>query len=283
MHLQLVESHSAEVVDLEPQQLNSQDSNSIDLFPIDLNEVNQSLSAASAEDCLSWVRETCGDDVVLTSSFGAESALMLHLASQFFPKLRVIFIDTGYLFPETYRFAEQLRERFDIELLVYTPAMSSARQEALYGERWSGDADAQRAYLQSNKVEPLDRALRELAPKAWLAGLRSHQTEFRKQLRTVEPHVIQVSASDKRLTKTHELYKVHPILNWSEAQITEYMQRHQLPYHPLHAKGYKSIGDEHSTFPVLDGEDARAGRNLGVHRECGIHLPREQSHRSSAL
>jgi phosphoadenosine phosphosulfate reductase len=195
---------------------------------------------------------------------------MLHLATQFFPKLRVIFIDTGYLFPETYRFAEELRERFDIELLVYTASMSAARQQALYGKRWEGDADDQREYLQQNKVEPLDRALAELNPKAWLAGLRRHQTEFRKHLRPVELH--------------KGSYKVHPILSWTEETAADYMAQHDLPYHPLHAKGYRSIGDEHSTFPVLEGEDSRAGRMLGVHRECGIHLPRvELSHRSSSL
>ena len=147
--------------------------------------------------------------------------------------------------------------------------MTPARQQALHGKRWEGDADAQRAYLQDNKVEPLDRALVELAPKAWLAGLRRHQTQFRKQLNVVEVH--------------QGIYKVHPILNWSEEQVAEYMRQHHLPYHPLYEKGYRSIGDEHSTFPVFEGEDSRAGRLLGTHRECGIHLPREQSRRSSAL
>ncbi len=237
---------------------------------VDLDSVNQSVTGNSPDDCLRWTRDTFGDDVVMTSSFGAESALMLHLATQWFPNLRVIFIDTGYLFPETYRFVEELRERFGFDLRVYGPSMSTARQEALYGKRWEGDAAQQRAYLQTNKVEPMDRALAELAPKAWLAGLRKHQTEFRKQLRTVELH--------------ENVYKVHPILAWSEEEAYAYMRRNDLPFHPLYAKGYRSIGDEHSTFPVLEGEDSRAGRLLGVHRECGIHLPRsEASQRSSSL
>lgn len=238
---------------------------------VDLDVINQSLAGASAETTLRWTRDTFGDAVVMTSSFGAESALMLHLVKQTLPNIRVVFVDTGYLFPETYRFVEELRERLDLDIRTYSSSMTTARQEALFGKLYEGDAQQQRAYLQMNKVEPLDRALRELAPKAWIAGLRRHQTEFRKHLQPVE--------------LKDGIYKVHPILDWSEEDAYAYMRRNDLPFHPLFARGYRSIGDEHSTYPVLDGEDARAGRLLGVHRECGIHLPREeeQSLRSSGL
>lgn len=237
----------------------------------DLEAVNGSLAGAPAETTLRWVRDTFGADVVMTSSFGAESALMLHLVKQTLPGIRVVFIDTGYLFAETYRFVEELRERLELDIRTYSPLLTRARQEALFGKRYEADAQQQRAYLQMNKVEPMDRALRELAPKAWIAGLRRHQTEFRKNLQPVEWH--------------GDIYKVHPILDWTEEDAYAYMRRNDLPFHPLFARGYRSIGDEHSTFPVLEGEDARAGRLLGVHRECGIHLPREeeQSLRSSSL
>lgn len=239
---------------------------------IDIAGVNKSLGEGAAEHLLHWTRDTFGNEVVLTSSFGAESALMLHLVSQVMPGLRVVFIDTGYLFPETYRFAEELRERFSIDLRVYAPQMTAARQEALYGKRWEGNKEELQAYHQLNKVEPMDRALRELAPNAWIAGLRRHQTAFRQSLAPVELH--------------RGVYKVHPILNWSEDDVARYMREHELPYHPLYRRGYRSIGDEHSTFPTLEGEDPRAGRNLGEHKECGIHLPRiakELSQKSSSL
>ena len=239
---------------------------------IDLAAVNRALEGAPADEALRWVRDTCGDDVILSSSFGAESALMLHLVKAWIPNVKVVFVDTGYLFPETYRFADELAKRFDLDVRVYSPAITAARQEALFGKRWEGDKAAMEEYQLVNKVEPMNRAVRELKPKAWVAGLRRHQTEFRKNLSPVE--------------LTEGVYKVHPILNWHEEDVVHYMRSNDLPYHPLYKRGYRSIGDEHSTFPTLEGEDPRAGRNLGEKKECGIHLPRvaiAQSQKSSSL
>lgn len=227
--------------------------------PIDVEAANQRLESASAEVRLAWAHQMCGDALVVTSSFGAESALMLHLVTEHLPKIPVVFIDTGFLFSETYRFAEQLKERFQLDLRVYTPRLTSARLEALYGKLWEGDSKDLEAYLKLTKVEPMYRALSELKPKGWLSAVRHHQTEFRRSLRTVETH--------------QGVLKVHPIVNWSEQDVADYMRKHDLPYHPLVQRGYRSIGDEHSTVPTLEGEDARAGRNLGAKRECGIHLP----------
>jgi phosphoadenosine phosphosulfate reductase len=215
----------------------------------------------------------------MSSSFGAESAAMLHLVyaareTASAPRVPVVFLDTGYLFPETYQFAEQLTERFKLRLEVYGPRMTAARQEALYGRLWDGDERDLQRYQEINKLEPMRRALRELDAAAWLAGLRGSQTEFRRGLRRVEVQ--------------DGIYKVHPILRWSKEDVAEYMDLYDLPYHPLHAWGYRSIGDAHSTFPVdPESEDDRAGRRLGEKRECGIHLPstpeEEASRRSSGL
>lgn len=237
----------------------------------DLPALNAAFESATAEAMLRWTRDTFGDEVILSSSFGAESALMLHLVKQYIPRVRVVFIDTGYLFPETYRFAEELTKRFDLDVRAYSPLMTAARQEALFGKRYEGDRAAVEAYLQMNKVEPMNRAVRELKPEAWIAGLRRHQTSFRKTLSPVE--------------LSEGVVKVHPILNWTEEDVVTYMHNNELPYHPLYKRGYRSIGDEHSTFPTLEGEDPRAGRNLGEHKECGIHLPRAaaQSRNSSML
>ncbi|HEY8432149.1 MAG TPA: phosphoadenylyl-sulfate reductase [Sandaracinaceae bacterium] len=239
---------------------------------IDLDEVNARLAGASAEETIAWAAETFGDALVMSSSFGAHSALMLHLATRVVPNIPVIFLDTGYLFPETYQFAEELRERFDLRLEVYNPRMTAARQEALFGRLWDGDEEDLRRYLQINKIEPMQRALRELGAKAWIAGLRAEQTEYRAGLRKVELQ--------------DGVYKIHPILDWTKDDVERYMDEHDLPYHPLYAWGYKSIGDVHSTVPVEPGEDDRAGRRLGEKRECGIHLPSpdaEASRKSSGL
>jgi phosphoadenosine phosphosulfate reductase len=239
---------------------------------LDLEAVNRELAEASPEEVVEWSQRTFGDELILTSSFGAESALMIHLATRVIPKVRVVFLDTGYLFPETYQFAEELRRRFDLDLRVYAPAISAARQEALFGKLWEGtQADLER-YQQLNKVEPMDRAIRELAPLAWLAGLRGKQTAFRAGLRRVE--------------LKDGVYKVHPILGFDDEDVYRYMRANDLPYHPLYRRGYRSIGDVHSTTPTREDEDPRAGRRLGVHSECGIHLPRvsqDQSLKSSSL
>lgn len=226
----------------------------------DLEDACRSLDGAPASDVIAWARDTFGRGLVLSSSFGAESALMLHLVTRVVPDIPVVFLDTGYLFPETYTFAEELTQRFRLDVRVYAPRMTAARQEALYGRMWEGDDDDLARYQQLNKVEPMDRALRELKATAWLAGLRRSQTDFRKSLRVIEPQ--------------DGVVKVHPILGWSRDDVRRYMDEHDLPYHPLVPYGYRSIGDWHSTTPTAVDQDERDGRQLGAKKECGIHLPR---------
>lgn len=240
---------------------------------LDLDAVNDRLAGASAPDVVAWAASQFGDGLIMSSSFGAHSAVMLHLVTRVVPRIPVVLLDTGYLFPETYRFAETLRRRFDLRLEVFTPRMTAARQEALYGQLWEGDEEQLRRYQEINKIEPMQRALRELGARAWLSGLRAEQTEFRAGLRKVEFQ--------------DGVYKIHPILDWSKDDVERYLDEHELPLHPLYAWGYRSIGDVHSTVPVApDEQDDRAGRRLGEKRECGIHLPateREASRKSSGL
>jgi phosphoadenosine phosphosulfate reductase len=224
---------------------------------------SDAFQSQSAEELILWAAKEFGRGLVLSSSFGADSALMLHLVTSVVPDIRVVFIDTGYLFPETYRFAEQLRQRFDVEIAVFGPKLSSARQEALYGNLWEQGDEGVRRYLQMNKVEPMQRALQDLRVTAWLAGLRSNQTEHRQGLS-------KVGVQDGRV-------KIHPILDWTKDQVEDYFKAHDLPRHPLYDQGYKSIGDWHSTVPVAPGEDDRSGRFLGTKKECGLHLSAEQN------
>jgi phosphoadenosine phosphosulfate reductase len=230
---------------------------------LDFDVANADLKNAPAEHVVRWARETFGRGLVMSSSFGAESAVMLHLVSRLVPGIPVIFLDTGYLFPETYTFAEELAKRFKLRLEVYAPRMTAARQEALYGRMWEGSDEDLARYNHMNKVEPMDRALEELGATAWIAGLRASQTEFRKSLRVVE-----APASPGGVVK------VHPILGWTKEDVRRYLHAHDLPYHPLYHYGYRSIGDWHSTSPTTLDQDERDGRNLGEKKECGIHLPR---------
>jgi len=242
---------------------------------MNLDQINQQFDQASAEDVIGWAAATFGDGLVMSTSFGIQAAVMLHLVTQAIPDIPVIWIDTGYLPAQTYLFAEQLTERLELNLKVYQSAISPARMEALHGKLWEfNDVKAFNQYDQMRKVEPMQRALQELQATAWLAGLRSKQTNFRQSLRWVEPQ--------------GDLYKVFPILNWHSKDIYQYLQAHDLPYHPFFDLGYTTVGDWHSSRPVGAGDDNdRATRFQGLKEECGLHLPQtpeeSQSLDSSSL
>lgn len=240
---------------------------------LDLEAANRELDGARPEDVVAWAAARFGGRLALSTSFGATSAVMLHLVAKVAPSTKVICIDTGYLFPETYRFADELTRKLGLEVHWYAASMSGPRQEALYGKLWEQGPEGVERYLALNKVEPMERALRDLGITAWMAGLRRDQTEHRRALRTV---VLQ-----------NGRIKVHPILALSEAEVEAYMAEHDLPLHPLVAEGYRSIGDHHSTLPTTPDMDPRDGRILGKARECGLHLPlsegQSKSYKSSSL
>ncbi|MFK7954574.1 MAG: phosphoadenylyl-sulfate reductase [Lysobacterales bacterium] len=218
---------------------------------------NASLSKLTAQQRVRWSLENLPGEFMLSSSFGIQSALMLHLVTQEWPDIPVVLIDTGYLFPETYQFVDQLNDRLKLNLKVYQPRMSPAWQEAMYGKRWEQGRDGMDAYNEQAKVVPMRRALDELNVSTWFAGLRRAQSDTRTQREVVE--------------LSGERWKVHPIVDWNDRQVHEYLQTHDLPYHPLREKGYVSIGDWHSTQSLLDVEDETETRFMGLGRECGLH------------
>jgi phosphoadenosine phosphosulfate reductase len=193
----------------------------------------------------------------LSSSFGAQSAVMLHLVNERAPGIPVILIDTGYLFPETYQFIDQLSSRLKLNLKVYRAETSPGWQEARYGKLWEQGVAGLDRYHQINKIEPMQRALGELEIGTWFAGLRRSQASSR--------------SDTPFLSWRQGRAKVHPIADWSDRDVFAYLSKHRLPYHPLWARGYVSIGDVHSTTPLGSGmreEDTRFG---GIKRECGLH------------
>jgi len=215
------------------------------------------LEPASAEERVRWAVQKFGSGLVLTTSFGIQAAVMLHLVTQIAPRIPVVFVDTGYLFPETYRFARDLTARLNLNLKKYVPASTAAEQEALSGKQWELGLDGLKHYNFVNKVEPMDRAIRELGATAWLAGLRRSQSSTREAVKVVQ--------------QQNKITKIHPIADWDNRQVHRYLTEHGLPYHPLWEEGYVSVGDWHSTSKLLDGmkeEDTRFG---GVKRECGLH------------
>lgn len=215
------------------------------------------LSTLSAEERVRWAVAEFGDKLILTTSFGIQAAVMLHLATRVSPDIPVVFIDTGYLFPETYRFADELTKRLKLNLKTYQPRRSAAQQEALAGKRWEQGLDGLKAYNFENKVEPMDRAVRELGATAWLAGLRRSQGSTREALGFVQVQ--------------NKITKVHPILDWDNRTVHRYLTEHGLPYHPLWENGYVSVGDWHSSAPLQPGMTEEQTRFGGLKRECGLH------------
>jgi phosphoadenosine phosphosulfate reductase len=227
---------------------------------LDLHKVNQELAQATPEELITWADQTFGDGLVMSTSFGIQAAVMLHLVTKIIPNIPVIWVDTGYLPAETYHFADELTERLKLNLKVYQPQLSPARMEALYGKLWEKhDLNSLNLYDQIRKVEPMQRALKELKAQAWLAGLRKEQTDHRKTLEWV--------------VKQQHLYKISPILTWNSRDIYQYLTKYDLPYHPFFDLGYVSVGDWHSSRALTaEDESDRDTRFHGVKQECGLHL-----------
>jgi len=224
---------------------------------ISLDKGNQTLPNITAEERVDWAIESFPGDIVLSTSFGIQSAVLLHMVGTRKPRLPVIFVDTGYLFPETYRFADRLTRELNLDLRVYSPLKTAAHQEALLGKRWEGDISDLEAFNRDNKVEPMNRALQEIGATGWISGLRRSQGQSRSDRPFVELQ--------------HKTYKIYPILDWSDRDVYQYLTKHDLPYHPLWEQGYVSVGDWHSTQKLGEGMTEAETRFGGRKRECGLH------------
>ncbi|WP_206483234.1 phosphoadenylyl-sulfate reductase [Thalassotalea sp. G2M2-11] len=222
-----------------------------------LRQWNELLEQQSATERVEWAMENLPSQFVLSSSFGIQSAVMLHMLTQVDANIPVILTDTGHLFPETYRFIDQLTERLKLNLHVYSAKESAAWQMAKYGEEWQKDEASLKAYNRRNKVEPLERGLTELNAGTWFSGVRRQQSQHREGLSVVGI--------------LRGRFKVHPIIDWSNRDIHQYLTKHSLPYHPLWDQGYVSVGDTHSTRPLTLGMDESETRFSGMQRECGLH------------
>ncbi len=215
------------------------------------------LKAKSPSDRLRWAVESFPKKVVLTTSFGAQSAAFLHWASQISPSLPVIFIDTGYHFPETLAFASELTARLGLNLKTYRPLLTPTQIESQHGLLWQEGPSGLEKFHEIIRVEPLQRALSELNPSVWVAGLRGSSSLSRQSLDI--------------LVRKKDRYKLLPILEWTDRDIGLYLKKHSLPYHPLWAQGYVSIGDRVTTKRLDEVSDPAELRHNGWKRECGIH------------
>lgn len=213
--------------------------------------------ATPAELVEAMLRTEFPGQIALVSSFGAESAVLLHLAAQVDKAVPVIFLDTGKVFGETRRYRDQLIARLGLtDVRTVTPDAAALTDQDPKGVLWSQNANA---CCNVRKVEPLERAL---APyRAWFTGRKAFQTSDRAKLPKVE-------FADGR-------FKINPLVGMSRQSLSDYFDAHDLPHHPLEADGYFSIGCMPCTDRVAPGEDPRAGRWRGQDKvECGIHVPK---------
>src|SRR6185369_10252136 len=229
----------------------------LDVDAIDLGAANPLLERQSPEDRVARVLDRFKPHVVLSSSFGAQAAVLLHMVTRQWPEVPVVVVDTGYLFPETYRFIDELTERLRLNLKVYRSPLGPAWQEARWGKLWEQGLEGIERYNRINKVEPMQRALDELDARGWIVGLRRAQASTRRHLEVL-------GLQDGYL-------KVHPIVDWNDKDVYDYLTRHDLPYNPLWEQGYPSIGDWHMSHKLTDGMTEEETRFLGLKRECGLH------------
>ncbi|MCG9697573.1 phosphoadenylyl-sulfate reductase [Shewanella sp. Isolate11] len=223
----------------------------------ELQRINDFLETLTPAERVVWGLAYLPGSHALSSSFGIQGAVMLHLVSQIQNDIPVILTDTGYLFPETYQFIDELTERLQLNLKVYRAPMTAAWQEAKFGRLWEQGIDGLEQYNRLNKVIPMQNALQELNVGTWFAGLRRSQSSTREDLPFLAIH--------------GDRYKLLPILDWSNKDVHQYLTQYELPYHPLWEQGYVSVGDTHSSKPLELGMTEEETRFNGLKRECGLH------------
>lgn len=224
------------------------------LIPQEVEQLNYRFSTADPIEIIRWAVETFRPSVALTSSFGAKSAGIIHMALQVDPHIDIRVVDTGLLFPETYQFMEELRKRFSLKLTVFKSKLHVEPFLKAHAGQPPGTPDF---CCSPYKVEATERALDGL--RCWITGISRSDAKTRAATPFVE-------------VLTNGTTKVAPLAAWTSKDLHAYMTKHQLPYHPLWEKGYASIGCWPCTQRPIDPNNPRSGRWAGQDKtECGIH------------
>ncbi|WDR80696.1 phosphoadenylyl-sulfate reductase [Candidatus Purcelliella pentastirinorum] len=222
-----------------------------------LEEINFKLNKLSSFDRILWALDNLEENFILSSSFGIQSMVLLHMITSKISNIPIVFIDTGYLFPETYLFVDKLVKKMNLNLKIFRSIISPAWQEARYGKLWKNGIDGIDLYNKINKVKPMKFALKKLLVKTWFSGLRRSQSKSRKNLSI--------------LSIQRKIFKFLPILDWDNKKIFDYIKKYDLEYHPLWKDGYVSLGDIHTTSKINSNISEEETRFFGIKRECGLH------------
>ena len=225
-----------------------------------LRQYNQDLVGMKPHEMLTWGYKEFDNQFAITTSFGIQSSVLLNMISKLClqKKVKIFWIDTGYLPSETYHYAERLIDDLSLDIEVLQSDLSPARMEAIYGKLWetnkTSDLDK---YHELRKIKPLENGLKKYNIHCWASGVRSSQTENRNKM--------------KFLDIIRQRLSLRPLLNWTNKEIFYYMEENNLPSHPLFSKGYSTVGDWHSSTADGNGTKGRATRFGGIKQECGIH------------
>ncbi|UAL54194.1 MULTISPECIES: phosphoadenylyl-sulfate reductase [Metabacillus] len=210
-----------------------------------------------ALNVLKWSYGYYGKEIVYACSFGIEGIVLVDLISKVEPDATIVFLDTDVHFKETYETIDRVREKYpQLNIVMKKPALTLDEQAAEYGDKlWETNPNK---CCQIRKLQPLDETLSE--SEAWISGLRREQSETRK-------HVQFINRDDK-----FQSVKICPLIHWTWKDVWRYVHKNDLPYNPLHDRGYPSIGCSHCTAPAFNADDLRSGRWSGQGKtECGLH------------
>jgi phosphoadenosine phosphosulfate reductase len=210
-----------------------------------------------ALNVLKWSYGHYGKEIVYACSFGIEGIVLVDLISKVKPDATIVFLDTDVHFKETYETIDRVREKYpQLNIVMKKPALTLVEQAAEYGDKlWEINPNK---CCQIRKLQPLNETLAE--SEAWISGLRREQSETRK-------HVQFINRDDK-----FQSVKICPLIHWTWKDVWRYVHKNDLPYNPLHDRGYPSIGCSHCTAPAFSADDLRSGRWSGQGKtECGLH------------
>ncbi len=224
----------------------------------ELARVSQEMEDRAPQEILRWAVDEFFPHLTLACSFGGPSGMVLvAMIAEIEPRVEIFYLDTDFLFPETYATRDRVIERYGVNAVGYKSLLTPREQAKQYGgELWLRDPDL---CCQLRKVEPNRRAL--AGKRAWVSGLRRDQAATRRETPVVQ------------WDEKFGLVKINPLARWTEADVWSYIVRKDVPYNPLHDQSYPSVSCTYCTKPVQPGDDPRSGRWQGFDKtECGLHV-----------
>lgn len=226
-----------------------------------IEEAARLLEGKTPQEILRWAVAEFYPKLTMATAFGAEGNCIIHMLADIEPRVRIFNLDTGYQFRETLELRERIKDKYGIEVEYVRPETTVAEYEALHGQPLYTQNPNQCCH--DRKVVPLRRAV--VGYDAWISAIRKEQTAHRGQADVVQ------------WDPKFKLVKINPLLGWTKKDVWSFVMKHDVPYNPLHDRGYPSIGCAPCTEPVADGDDERAGRWKGsAKKECGLHVIEEQ-------